>query len=273
MSTSPSLAMHYQQGLRDTQVLEQIRRHYPDGATPYQLAPLDQLHIGGINASQRLLKLLNPAQHPRVLDIGSGLGGLMRLGTSLGFHMIGVDITHRFNALNRALARLGTQTSNAFVVTGDARRLPFESDTFDAVVFQHSLMNMPELAPVMDETRRVLRPGGKVVMHEITRGDTSVGLHFPVPWAATQTHSHLVTLQALMDRLETCGFDALAVEDLSNDARAWRARQSDKEKSQNSTPVLSPEWVFGERFSSMGRNLLENLANRAINVVEISARC
>jgi len=37
--------------------------------------------------------------------------------------------------------------------------------------------------------------------------------------------------------------------------------------------VLSPQWVFGERFVQMGKNLLENLANGAINVVEISARC
>ena len=46
-----SLAHHYHQALRDQDILHQLRTHYPDGPTLHQLAPLDQLHIGGIAAS------------------------------------------------------------------------------------------------------------------------------------------------------------------------------------------------------------------------------
>jgi len=273
-----SLAHHYHQALRDQDILNQLRTHYPDGPTLHQLAPLDQLHIGGIAASTRLLGLLDPKpQH--VLDIGAGLGGLMRQGAELGFHITGLDITHRFSALNQAISRLVLGQHNAKAhhgklrwVTGDACALPFAQSSFDAVLFQHSLMNMPDPARVLAECRRVLRPGGQLVMHEVVSGPHCEALRFPVPWAEGPTHSHLLTLAALTQRLQTAGFDIRHCEDWSDTALEWRQRQRQKEQAAHAA-VLSPQWVFGERFVQMGKNLLENLANGAINVVEISARC
>ncbi|MFG6666379.1 methyltransferase domain-containing protein [Halomonas sp. HNIBRBA4712] len=272
MSTSRTLAEHYQQSLRDRQVLERISTCYPGGATAYQLAPLDQLHIGGLAASTRLLEKLDAATHPRVLDIGAGLGGLARLGAARGFAMTAFDITHRFSVLNAALGALAEHTPSYRVVTGDARRLPFQGHTFDAVIFQHSLMNMPELAPVLEQTQRVLRPGGRLVLHELTRDNEAVALEYPVPWASGPAHSHLLSREALLERLTACGFKDVRVESQGDEARAWRARQREKEQTRPAPP-LSPRWVFGERFEVMGENLLKNLANRAIDVVEISACC
>ncbi|MCB8890076.1 class I SAM-dependent methyltransferase [Vreelandella malpeensis] len=271
MSLSRGLADHYHQALRDEEVLAQIKRHYPGGATSYQLAPLDQLHIGGLAASNRLFDHLDPIEHPYVLDIGAGLGGLVRLGASRGFTMTGLDITHRFGALSEGIKRLCTPHHDYAVVTGDARHLPFRRHSFDAVIFQHSLMNMPEPRAVLEQAYRVLRPGGKLILHELTRGD-GVSLRYPVPWATCAEHSHLLSLETLLTQLKVCGFDQLQVENLSDAARAWRARQRDKERDV-SAPVLSPHWVFGERFKAMSENLLENLTRRAIEVVEIRGRC
>ncbi|MBR2515181.1 MAG: methyltransferase domain-containing protein [Halomonas sp.] len=274
MATHQPLAEHYHQGLRDGDILTQIRTHYPDGPTLHQLAPLDQLHIGGIAASKKLLSLLDPQTHNHVLDIGSGVGGLMRQGAALGFHITGLDITHRFNVLNQALTDLSMHSANPPLrwVTGDACSLPFPEHTFDAVLFQHSLMNMPEPARVLAQCRRVLRPGGKLVMHEVVSGENIANLRFPVPWAATPEHSHLLTIAELTKLLETNGFQLSRCEDWSSTALEWRQRQRQKEQTPH-TAVLSPQWIFGERFLKMGKNLLENLANNAIKVVEISARC
>ena len=273
-----SLAHHYHQALRDQDILNQLSSHYPDGPTLHQLAPLDQLHIGGIAASKRLLDLLDQSA-PKVLDIGAGLGGLMRQGAALGFHLTGLDITHRFNVLNQAISRLAmTQPTNDSsagklrCVTGDACALPFSDASFDAVLFQHSLMNMPDPARVLAECRRVLRPGGQLVMHEVVGGLHSEALRFPVPWAEGPTHSHLLSLTGLAHQLEASGFNIQHSEDWSHTAIEWRTRQRQKEQAPR-TAVLSPQWVFGERFMQMGKNLLENLANGAIHVVEISARC
>lgn len=273
MTNAPRLAEHYQQGLRDADVLAQIRSHYPCGPTPHQLAPLDQLHIGGVTASTRLLALLDPTLHPRVLDIGAGLGGLMRQGAAQGFQMTGLDITHRFNALNKALCELtDPHATPLYWITGDTACLPFADNTFDALLFQHSLLNMPDAARVFAESHRVLRPGGQLVMHEVVSGPNIGALRYPVPWATESAHSHLLSQATLTQRLQQSDFTLEHCVDWSNIALAWRERQGNKEQT-GQVPTLSPHWVFGDRFQEMGKNLLFNLKQRAINLVEVKASC
>ncbi|WGI26963.1 methyltransferase domain-containing protein [Halomonas alkaliantarctica] len=265
---------HYQRALRADEVLAQIDAHYPAGPTLHQLAPLDQLHIGGVAASIRLLERLKPDTHRKVLDIGAGLGGLMRQGASLGFRMTGLDITHGFCALNKSLSSRVNQPDSIPLtwVTGNASALPFADNSFDAVLFQHSLMNMPDAAKVIAESHRVLCPGGQVVMHEVVSGPNVAQLLYPVPWAASSEHSHLMPLAELTGLLETAGFRLEHTEDWSKIALEWRQRQRQKEQTTRQA-VLSPQWVFGERFITMGINLVDNLAEGAIKVVEIQASC
>ncbi|MCZ0926737.1 class I SAM-dependent methyltransferase [Halomonas janggokensis] len=271
MAFHSPLVTHYHQALRDREVLEQIRAHYPDGPTLPQLAPLDQLHIGGMAASARLLNLIDPVAPTRVLDIGAGLGGLMRQGAALGYHMVGLDITHRFNVLNQSLSALAGSPP-LVSITADACSLPFESGCFNAVVFQHSLLNMPDAARVMDECHRVLSANGQLVMHEVISGPNVEDLVYPVPWADSPAHSHLLTQDALVHLLESKGFHIQHLDDWSDTALEWRQRQRHKEQIPR-TAVLSPAWVFGDRFTQMGKQLVENLVNGAIKLVEIKARC
>ncbi|WP_386083321.1 class I SAM-dependent methyltransferase [Vreelandella sp. F11] len=274
MTSSNPLADHYQRALRADEVLAQIDAHYPDGPTLHQLAPLDQLHIGGVAASARLLERLDPTTHVNVLDVGAGLGGLMRQGAALGFQMTGLDITHGFSVLNRALCSRVNQPDAPPLawVTGDAGALPFADNSFDAVLFQHSLLNMPDATRVIAQSRRVLRPGGQLVMHEVVSGPNVAHLRYPVPWAGASEHSHLLTLAELTQLLENGGFQLEHVDDWSEMALAWRQRQRQKEQTPRQA-VLSPQWVFGERFLTMGKNLVDNLAQGAIKVVEIQASC
>ncbi|HSP32341.1 MAG TPA: class I SAM-dependent methyltransferase [Halomonas sp.] len=268
------LADHYQRALRADEVLSQIDAHYPDGPTLHQLAPLDQLHIGGVAASTRLLQLLSPDTHGKVLDIGAGLGGLMRQGAAQGFQMTGLDITPGFSALNRALSLRVNQPDAPPLawVTGDASALPFADNSFDTVLFQHSLLNMPDVTKVLAESQRVLRPGGRLVMHEVVGGLNVAQLRYPVPWAASSEHSHLLTLNELTRLLEAGGFRLDHVEDWSELALEWRQRQRQKEQTPRQA-ILSPQWVFGEQFITMAKNLVDNLAQGAIKVVEIQASC
>lgn len=274
MTSSNPLADHYQRALRADEVLAQIDAHYPAGPTLHQLAPLDQLHIGGVAASARLLQRLDPTTHVNVLDIGAGLGGLMRQGAALGFNMTGLDITHGFSVLNRALSSRVNQPDAPPLawVTGDACALPFADNSFDAVLFQHSLLNMPDASKVLAESRRALRPGGQIVMHEVVSGPNVTQLRYPVPWAASAEHSHLLTLMALNQLLEVNGFTLEHVEDWTHTALEWRQRQHQKEQTPRQA-VLSPQWIFGQRFLTMGKNLMDNLAQGAIKVVEIQVSC
>lgn len=278
-----TVSHHYDQALKSDEILQRLQRAYPEGPTLFQLAPVDQLHIGGINASQKLLKRLQNTQAQTVLDIGSGLGGLMRLAEStLGITLIGLDITHPFNCINQRLCALFNGQQPA-LITGDAHLLPFATAWFDAVLFQHSLLNIPDCARALREVHRVLKPGGIVLMHEVLAGSNTAAMQYPVPWARNAQLSHLVAQQQLQGLLQDGGFGDISIEDWSQEALAWRQRQTSKENSKErskedngagsgSTPAVSPALILGPEFARMGMNVMKNLESDAIRVVEVVAR-
>jgi len=267
-----SIDQHYQQQLDTPAVLERVHQHYPEGAGLYQLAPLDQLHIGGIKASERLLRHLQPEQHRQVLDIGSGAGGLMRQAAAQGVRMIGLDITHDLNRLNQGLNHCFSAPVDNLILTGDAHHLPFADQSIDLILFQHSFLNMPDDLQVLKECRRVLKPGARLVMHEVVQGPNADAMRFPVPWAEDSEHSHLLSQDRLIARLENAGFTSIQVDDWSTEAINWRRRQLDKEQSGAPTKApLSPAMILGSRFKTMGQNLVLNLESEAIHVIEVQA--
>ncbi len=268
-----SIDKHYQQQLNPNAVIQRVREHFPVGANLYQLAPVDQLHIGGIKASERLLRHLDPLKHQHVLDIGSGAGGLMRQAASLGINMIGLDITHDLNRLNQGLNACYAQPVHNRVITGDAHHLPFADASIDLILFQHSFLNMPDDRQVLSECRRILKPGGQLVMHEVIKGQHPEAIRYPVPWAETASQSHLLSKKELLGRLSQAGVEILSFEDWSEKAIEWRRRQLDKETTGTAEKApLSPAMILGSRFATMGKNLVHNLESDAIRVIEITAK-
>lgn len=267
-----SIDKHYDQSLDPSWILEQVHSAYPAGADLFQLAPLDQLHIGGIKASERLLRQLDPTRHHCILDIGSGAGGLMRQASAMGFSMIGLDITHRLNRLNHGLNDCFAGSVSNPIITGDAHHLPFADRSLDLILFQHSFLNMPDNFRVLSECRRVLKSGGTLLMHEVVCGEQPEQMRYPVPWAEDAVHSHLVTAQTLQQQLQQAGFVNVQLDDWSDEALAWRHRQLQKEEAGHvSRAALSPALILGSRFAAMGKNLVLNLEAGAIRVIELVA--
>jgi SAM-dependent methyltransferase len=267
-----SIDKHYDQSLDPLWILGQVHSAYPAGADLFQLAPLDQLHIGGIKASERLLRHLDLARHHHILDIGSGAGGLMRQASAMGFSMIGLDITHRFNQLNLGLNDCFSVPVSNPIITGDAHHLPFADQSLDLILFQHSFLNMPDNSRVLSECWRVLKPGGTLLMHEVVCGPQPEQMRYPVPWAEDAVHSHLVTSQTLQQQLQQAGFANIRLDDWSDEALAWRQRQLQKEDAWHAgRAALSPVLILGSRFADMGKNLVLNLEAGAIRVIELVA--
>jgi len=50
----------------------------PDALTASDLSAVDEFHLGGLAATRSLFDLLDPAPGSRLLDVGSGIGGLPR---------------------------------------------------------------------------------------------------------------------------------------------------------------------------------------------------
>jgi demethylmenaquinone methyltransferase/2-methoxy-6-polyprenyl-1,4-benzoquinol methylase len=99
----------------------------------------------------------------RVLDSCCGTGDLAIAAQRLGGRATGVDFSERM--LERARAK----SNDVEWIQGDALALPFSDAAFDAATVGFGVRNLDDLEGGLRELRRVLRPGGRVGILEITR--------------------------------------------------------------------------------------------------------
>ncbi|MCA1770281.1 MAG: methyltransferase domain-containing protein [Halomonas sp.] len=204
--------------------------HDPQCLSLDEIAGIDQLHLGGRAASRSLLALgeLRPGQ--RVLDVGCGTGGASRLvADEAGCQVVGVDITAAFIEVAEWLSAATGLSQRTRFLCADAARTPLPDGAFDVIWCQHALMNMPDMAGVLAEWRRLLVPGGQVLLHEVVAGDNPEPLALPVPWARTAATSHLQGREALEASLEAVGFVPVCVHDVTETALAWRQKHGRRE--------------------------------------------
>jgi SAM-dependent methyltransferase len=91
-----------------------------------------------------------------MLDVGCSMGYLLEAGRRLGMTASGVDVSQYAADHCRSLgfdARVGT-----------LEKLPFDDASFDVVVMKHVLEHTPSPLVALDEVKRVLKPGGVVLV-------------------------------------------------------------------------------------------------------------
>jgi len=106
----------------------------------------------------------------RVLDVAGGTGDLARLfAERVGAHgeVILTDVNATMLATGRD--RLLDEGRIIPAVRCDGERLPFPSDRFDCVSVAFGLRNMTRKDIALSEMRRVLRPGGRLLVLEFSR--------------------------------------------------------------------------------------------------------
>ena len=108
----------------------------------------------------------------QVLDVGIGTGLLAReivhiLGPS--GRVVGLDPSWQMIAEGR-------RQLNVAFVQGVGECLPFPDSHFDFLTMGYALRHVPDLDQAFEEYRRVLKPGGRLVLLEITRPASAVGL-------------------------------------------------------------------------------------------------
>lgn len=109
----------------------------------------------------------------RVLDVASGTGDFaFELARRVGptGHVTGVDFAEEMLAIARSKQPGQPPELSGVVdfVTGNALDLQYEDDTFDAVTVGFGVRNFSDLDQGLRELARVVRPGGKVVILEIS---------------------------------------------------------------------------------------------------------
>jgi demethylmenaquinone methyltransferase/2-methoxy-6-polyprenyl-1,4-benzoquinol methylase len=139
------------------------------------------------------LELLRARDGESVLEIGFGTGhSLVALAKAVGPKgtLFGLDLSDKM--LERAKANLTkfNLLERARLRCGDATQLPYETNSMDAAFmsFTLELFDTPEIPTVLRECKRVLRPGGRIVvvgMSKDAQNDPLVGAfewtheHFP----------------------------------------------------------------------------------------------
>src|SRR5919201_1762932 len=111
---------------------------------------------------------LSPGE--RVLDLGSGAGTDSLIAAQMvgeTGRVTGVDMTPAMLAKARAAAaQMGL--SNVQFVEGEAERLPFPDESFDVVISNGVIDLIPDKDAVFAELHRVLAPGGRIQIADVT---------------------------------------------------------------------------------------------------------
>jgi ubiquinone/menaquinone biosynthesis C-methylase UbiE len=186
----------------------------PAHPTIEALAPYDQFHGRGLEATKDMAALVAVRPTDHLLDVGSGLGGPARwFATRFGCRVTGIDLTPEFCAIAEHFTRLVGLNARVRFQVGNALAMPFDDSEFEGAYSMFVSMNIPDKAQLYREIHRVLKSGGWLVLSEIVRGENG-DVMYPMPWAATAAESFLLTADDARKELRSVGFE---VEQVKND--------------------------------------------------------
>jgi ubiquinone/menaquinone biosynthesis C-methylase UbiE len=107
----------------------------------------------------------------RILDIGTATGSLaIEFARAIpGVEVVGLDLSDAALELANANAQEHGVSSRVFFRAGNAEEMPFEDDSFDAVISGNTLHLIEEPVRMFDEVRRVLKPQGRIIISDFRR--------------------------------------------------------------------------------------------------------
>ena len=116
---------------------------------------------------QKGLQLLSVTSGETVLEVGVGTGySLKEIAKSVGKNgkAYGLDITPQMLEITSERLNKAGLSQRVELCEGDARSMPYEDGKFDAVYMASTLelFDTPDIPRVLKETKRVLKPGGRL---------------------------------------------------------------------------------------------------------------
>jgi ubiquinone/menaquinone biosynthesis C-methylase UbiE len=130
----------------------------------------DSFHPGGLALTERLGTLLELGPGRRVLDVAAGKGtSAIHLAQRFGCEVVGMDYGAQSVAESIAAAASAGMADRIRFKHGDAESLPFTAGEFDALICECAFCTFPDKRAAVSEFARVLKPGGRVGLSDLTR--------------------------------------------------------------------------------------------------------
>jgi ubiquinone/menaquinone biosynthesis C-methylase UbiE len=274
MNTDRDVSLHYSGG----KLLERLNAALADdGIDPSHpsieaLAPYDQFHGRGLEATVELADALEIGAADHILDIGSGIGGPARyLANRFGCRVSGIDLTAEFCDVARHLTRLlGLESRVAFEL-GDALAMPFADASFAGAYSMNVSMNIADKAGLYHEIHRLLKPGAWLMLSEVARGAGGEP-DYPTPWAASAKTSFLSTVEETHRGLTQAGFDVIRSRSTRERALAFGARSRALVERGEKPPHRAVMLIHGDMAPQAMANTARGLAEGRIVPIEVLCR-
>jgi ubiquinone/menaquinone biosynthesis C-methylase UbiE len=229
------------------------------------LAPIDEFHTRGRESTLEVAGLANLKASDLVLDVGCGLGGTARyLAERYKCNVAGIDLTEEYISVGKKLTELIGLSDRVELSHGSALELPYEDESFDIVWTEHVQMHIADKNRFYAEIARVLKPGGRLLFHDIFRGPGGPPL-YPTPWAEDESISTLATETEARSIIEQLGLEIDQwLEKVQASIEFCKMKVAQIES--DGPPAMGTHLLMGDNAKDKLQNYLRNLSEDRVSV-------
>jgi SAM-dependent methyltransferase len=173
----------------------------------------DSFHPGGAALTSRLIVALDVGQGATIVDVASGPGtSALHAARETGCAVVGIDLAPECVAAAREAAAEAGLSDRVRFETGDAEDLPFPDEGFDGAICECSLCIFPNKPKAAAELARVLRPGARLALSDVTAERAALPPSLQTVAARVACLADAWPLTETAGLLERAGFEVEATE-------------------------------------------------------------
>jgi SAM-dependent methyltransferase len=274
MSFDEKVSEHYTHGnlLNAVKIgIEQLGKT-SSSITVEDLAPLDEFHIGGRQASEFFFDQLDFSADDQLVDVGCGLGGASRfVANRYGSKVTGIDLTPEYIKTGEALCTWLGLDNLVDLQQGNALDMPFDNGVFDGGYMMHVGMNVKDKIGLYKEIFRVLRSGAKFGVYDVMMVEEGE-LIYPVPWATTANESEVASPRQYKQAMDEAGFSVVAENNRHEFALSFFEQLRKKTSNARGPSPLGLHILMGDNSAIKVQNMIKNISSGYISPVELIVR-
>ena len=151
-----------------------------------------------------MIRCSEPTFYDTVLDVACGNGTVAFEYAKIVKHVTGIDITPAMIERARIIQK-ERDFDNLDWRIGDISALPFEDDCFSIVVTRGSFHHLIDFHKVMEEMYRVCKPGGKILITDVTMDKNKKDEFNGVEKTRALSYTQALTLEDILEKMKDLG--------------------------------------------------------------------